>query len=494
MKNFYSTLYGRLVLSHLLVSLISITLISAFAGRSIFASAQEDVQYNLEDLAFATSNSIEYPLQEVLSKQVQPSYLRAAILHLFPDNPQQYHFTIFDSTGAPIVDTGDSLPPQADSNSAPEVIEAFNSDIGKGMDIRRDSQGQEMMYVAVQIQIEENLAGILRMGAPLQPALVPARRTFGLLLLVSLMVATGVSWFGWRLANTLARPIQELTETAGLLARSDLQARVKPAGTVEMRRLAQAFNIMADRIQDHINELRAFVANASHELRTALTVVKLRAEALRNGALEDPKVAEQFLAEIETEVDRLVVMVNDLLDLSRIEAGLISSQHTPLNMGVLANEVYESFSLRAERAEIKFSLDVEPGLPAVVGNEDQLRRVLYNLVDNAIKFTPCDGEVDLLLRSGYESKSVRLLVRDTGQGVSPEHLPHIFERFYRADTTRPRTGGTKGSGLGLAIAKTIVENHGGKIGVSSQIGRGTTFWAELPADGSGPLQDGNLTA
>jgi signal transduction histidine kinase len=308
-----------------------------------------------------------------------------------------------------------------------------------------------------------------------------ARRSLGLLLLTALLVTIAVGLFAWLLANNLARPIQTLTHMAERFSHGDLEARVTPSGTQEMQRLAYAFNLMATRLQDHMNELRAFVANASHELRTPLTAVKLRAEALRNGALEDQAVAEQFTAEIEGEVDRLVCMVNDLLDLSRMEAGLVASQHNPLNLAIIATEVYETFNIRASRAGVSLALDVEPDLPALSGNEEQLRRVLYNFVDNAIKYTQRGGHVDMILQSGSKGKTIELVVKDNGLGIPREHLPHIFERFYRAEATRPRYGPSKGSGLGLAIAKTIIENHGGKIGVSSERGKGTTFWAELPA-------------
>jgi two-component system sensor histidine kinase VicK len=167
-----------------------------------------------------------------------------------------------------------------------------------------------------------------------------------------------------------------------------------------MRRLTEAFNSMASRLQSNVNELRAFVANASHELRTPLTVVKLRTEALQQGAMEEPDVANRFVAEIETEIDRLVRMVNDLLDLSRMEAGLDSNQRISLSLSTIAREVYEAYKIRAVRAGINLSLDIEPGLAEVHVNEDQVRRVFFNLVENAIKFTPPEGQVEMLLRPG----------------------------------------------------------------------------------------------
>jgi signal transduction histidine kinase len=390
-------------------------------------------------------------------------------------------FTVFLPDGSPLVDSTDELPPTANRHNAPEVIEALDSELGRGVNIRANSEGKTIMHMAVLVQREIEVTGILRLSIPLEPTLEAARRSFALLLIVALTIASGVSLVGWMLAKNLASPIQKLTRAAKNMESGDLGVRVKPSGPQELILLAEAFNSMASRIQSFVNELRAFVANASHELRTPLTTIKLHTEALHEGAVEEPEVAKRFLGEIESEIDRLIRMVNDLLDLSRMDAGLDNSQRTTLNLETIAREVYETFCIRAARDEVSLSLDIEPGILPVIGNEDQLRRVFYNLVENAIKYTPKDGQIEILLRAGANKNTVRLLVRDTGPGISPEHLPHVFERFYRIDTSQQsRRGATRGSGLGLAIAKSIVENHGGQIGVSSQLNNGTTFWADLP--------------
>jgi len=474
------SLQTRLVLSHLLVALVSITVLSAIAGRSIFNAAREEVAHNLEDLAFALSNALELPVEEVQAGRAESSLVSSSIANLLVSRPN-LDYAIYWPDGTLLVDRNGTAEEQITPETAPEVWRAINDDIGEGEFSRFNEQGQEFYYVATRIQKEGEVLAILRLSTSLLPAMGEARRSLGLLMLTALLVAIGVSLFGWLLANNLSRPIKQLTRTAETLASGNLDARVTPSGPPELNRLAEAFNSMAFRLQDHVDELRAFVANASHELRTPLTVVKLRAEALRNGAMEEPLVAEQFLSEIEIEVDRLSYMVNDMLDLSRMEAGLASKQRNPLNLGTLTSEVSEVFTIRAARAGIHLVQEIEPDLPSVLGNEDQLRRLLYNLIENAIKYTPRDGQVDLEVKSSRDRKSVTIQVRDTGPGIAPEHLQHIFERFYRAEATRPRYSSSSGSGLGLAIAKTIVDSHGGKIGVSSQLGEGTTFWIRLPA-------------
>jgi len=474
-----NSLNSRLVISHLAVALVSIILMVVFTGRFIFQAANAETEHSLQDLAFAASNAIQYPITEVREGRSQPQVIRGMLNRIFANN-ESMRFTVFTPDRKPLVDSGETLPPQAARSNAPEVMDALESDIGRGMSIRSDPKGERFMYVAVLVQREIEVVGILRLGVSMERSQQAARQSFLLLLGVAVLIAFGVSLGGWRLASNLARPIQVLTKAAGNMERGDLGVRVKPTGPQELHRLAEAFNSMSSRLQSNVNELRAFVANASHELRTPLTVVKLRAEALREGALDDVEVAERFLGEIETEIDRLVRMVNDLLDLSRMEAGLDSGKRGVLNLNGIAHEVHETFKMRAARADVNLLLDIEPGLPAVMGNEDQLRRVLYNLLENAIKYTPSGGQVEMLLRRGATPNSVRLLVRDSGPGIAPEHLPHVFERFYRAETSQSRPGVVRGSGLGLAIAKSIVESHGGEMGVSSQLGNGTTFWADLP--------------
>jgi len=478
-----ASLNTRLVFSHLLVSMISIVLISAFAGNAIISSARNDIENDLKDIAFSTSNALESPLQGYHNGNTNTELIRDSLDSLLIKHPE-LNYTIFLADGTPLIHNTDSPPPKANIDNAPEVIEALQSSSGEAESTRPDSQGMQMFYVARRIQNEGQVYAVLRLGTYLRPALANARRSLGLLLLVSVLVTVAVGLFAWLLARNLSQPIQRLTQTAVRLSRGDLGARVNPSGPQELHRLAETFNLMAGRLQDHVDELRAFVANASHELRTPLTVVKLRAEALRDGALEDTSVAEQFLEEIESEVDRLGRMVNDLLDLSRMEAGLGSQKRSPVNMGTIATDVFETFSIRSKKAGINLSLDLEPELPLMMGNEDQLRRVLYNFVENAIKYAPHGGRVELILRAGRKGKTIRVLVRDSGPGISAVDLPHIFERFYRVEATRPRYGTSKGSGLGLAIAKSIIENHAGKIGVSSQLGKGSTFWVELPAQES----------
>jgi len=471
------TIQGQLILSHLLVSLISIALISIYAAGVLYQAGRAQVEKQYTDLGIAAANELVEPLRQYTADQVTLETLEA-LLHRRLDRYAELHYTLFQPSGNPLIDKSGVMP----STAEPEIRQALQNDSGKVSWIGTDAQGSRRLYLAVRLTDGEQALGILRLDVPLSLALDASRRSLGLLIATALVVALTMSGVGFFLARSIAEPIQNITLASERLAQGELGARVEaPTVPYELDRLAKTFNSMADRLQLLVSELRSFVANASHELRTPLTAIKLRVEALRSGALEDPPVSERFLAEIESEVDRLSKMVSDLLDLSRIESGLDTSKKTTLDLGGVVADVYETFSVRAERAGVEMKMEIQPDVPAVLGNEDQLRRMLYNLVDNAIKYTHRGGQVILGLQTGQTPDTLLLTVKDTGFGIAAAQLPHVFERFYRVEATRPRYGPSQGSGLGLSISKSIAEAHGGKIGVESQVGKGSTFWVELPA-------------
>ena len=219
---------------------------------------------------------------------------------------------------------------------------------------------------------------------------------------------------------------------------------------------------------------REFVTNVSHELRSPLASVKAIVETLDNGALEEAEVARDFVHRIDWEVDRMSRLIEDLLDLARLDSrqGLLSLNTVDLRL--LMTEVKESFQERADYKNVRVEVIAPERLPRAVGDEERLRQVLINLLDNALKFTPGSGWVTL---SAYPlDELVRVGVRDSGAGIPEDHLPHIFERFYKAD--RSRQGG--GTGLGLAIVKHIVQAHGSEVAVQSREGEGSAFTFTLP--------------
>ncbi len=233
-------------------------------------------------------------------------------------------------------------------------------------------------------------------------------------------------------------------------------------------------------VQDVTRERRAevvrrdFVANVSHELRTPLASLRAMAETLRDGGLDDPQLAARFVDQILREVDRMTRLVNDLLDLSALEAGVVRLRWEELDAGRLLQTVAARYEPAASRKGV--SLLVRPGEAVVRGDRDRLEQALGNFVDNAVKYTPPGGRVELAVE--LHGEEVHLVVDDTGPGIPPEHLPRVFERFYRADPSRSRAEG--GTGLGLAIAKHVALAHGGRVEASNRPTGGARLSLVLP--------------
>ena len=219
---------------------------------------------------------------------------------------------------------------------------------------------------------------------------------------------------------------------------------------------------------------RDFISNVSHELRTPLASLKALAETLQEGALDDPPAARRFLLRMETEIDNLTQLVNELLELSRIESGKVPLSFHRVKPCELLKPAYERMALQAERAGLKLTLNCQPDLPPVFADPDRISQVLINLVHNAIKFTPPDGEISL--NAYLDGEQIVFFVRDTGVGIARKDLGRIFERFYKAD--RARAGG--GTGLGLSIARHMIESHGGYIWAESEEEVGSSFYFTLP--------------
>lgn len=220
---------------------------------------------------------------------------------------------------------------------------------------------------------------------------------------------------------------------------------------------------------------RDFVANVSHELRTPLAAIKSVIETLERGAMGDPAVAADFLARANSEVDRLAQMVEDLLELSRIESGDVPLALASLDINAIASSSVNRMKPLVEKPGLHVELETAPGLPVVIGDAARIERAIMNLIHNAVKFTPNGGVIRV--SAGHEGGEVVVKVSDPGEGIAPEDLPRVFERFYKA--RRPREGG--GSGLGLAVVKHTAEAHGGRVSVESEPGKGSTFTIFLPA-------------
>lgn len=281
---------------------------------------------------------------------------------------------------------------------------------------------------------------------------------------------------GYLLARKALAPVDRMAAAAAEITASRLDRRLTvPNPGDELGRLARTFNAMISRLQRSFEEVRRFTADAAHELRTPLAIIRTEAEvALRSR--RDPEQDRRVLEDLLEEMERLGRLVEQLLFLCREDAGLPTGPRQAIRLDQLARDV--AGHMQAAAREQDLSLDVEAVTPCTVrGDADRLRQLLFNLLDNAVKYTPPGGAVRV--RAASSDGCARIVVEDTGLGIPPEHLPHVFDRFYRADPSRgPEREGT---GLGLAICRSIAEAHGGEIRIESVAGRGTSVALTLPA-------------
>jgi signal transduction histidine kinase len=285
---------------------------------------------------------------------------------------------------------------------------------------------------------------------------------------IAVLLAAVVGWF---ISRQMSAPLLLLADATHRMADGNLSSRVSMHREDEFGRLANSFNHMATRVENTVTALRRFVADAAHELQTPITALHANLELAATD--DDQNARLTFIQHAQEQLKRLEAMTNSLLDLSKLEAGELQDERTPVDMVSLVSQVSELYASRAEQAGLSFQFDT-PEKPIVAHvNETQLRRVVGNLLDNAIKFTSENGVIRAGLR--YEGQTIQLWVQDTGIGIPVEDLPHLFSRFRRARNA----SGYPGSGLGLAIIKTIVEGHGGQVSVESS-SQGTRFLLYLP--------------
>jgi two-component system phosphate regulon sensor histidine kinase PhoR len=219
---------------------------------------------------------------------------------------------------------------------------------------------------------------------------------------------------------------------------------------------------------------RDFVSNVSHELRTPLTSLKLITETLQNGAIDEPVTAKDFIEKMNSEVDNLTQLVEELLELSKIESGRVPLEKRLIKPEDFINAACARMDLQAQRAGLQLRNSVKTKLPKTLVDPKRLEQVLVNLIHNAIKFTPPGGQVEV--NACEEIGSIIYSVKDTGKGIPPKDLERIFERFYKTDRSRSE----RGTGLGLSISRHLVEAHNGKIWAESQTGAGSTFFFRIP--------------
>jgi signal transduction histidine kinase len=359
---------------------------------------------------------------------------------------------------------------------------------------------------------------IVAAGLTLLNVLLTARMMFinahdltlaGLLLLF----AGGISVsFGYFLSTSITQALAEVARAAERLSEGEFSARAQVTGQDEVAELARAFNTMAARLERADADQRALeatrrdlVAWASHDLRTPLASLRAMLDALAEGVVSDPDTVARYLQQSQSEIGRMSALIDDLFELAQMDAGSLVLRGELSSLSDLISDTLEGFGVRAMARQVALSGAVDPQVDPVWMAPDKIGRVLRNLLENAIRHTPAGGRIEVRATPAPATAAgagagvpaganVSVMVRDTGEGIRPDDLPRVFDRFFRGDAARSRGEAqegllSSGAGLGLAIAKGLVEAHGGLISIESQLGKGTTVTFTLPRrPAAGPVQ------
>ncbi len=387
---------------------------------------------------------------------------------------------ILTTAGAPLISNDASLYTSSDIDVPASQVRQI---IGTSTPylLTRDNLGQHQLVVFLPLVKNFQTVALLQISTPTAP-IDDFLTTFHLILFLGIVCTFGLAVaLTFPLVGMALRPLVEIERTSRRIAQGELSMRIEqPLTDDEIGRLARSFNAMVARLEAAFQKQKRFVGDASHELRTPLTALSGSLEMVLLGADRgDPEITRRLARGMFAEVQRLHRMVEDLLALTRLDEGKLTLRKGQIDAGTLLQTVCAQAMHLSQGQAIRCL--IEPDLPPICADSDRLQQVLLNLADNALKYTAPECRVELRAWQA-DGQTVALMVCDNGQGIAPDALPHVFDRFYRIDPARTRASRlVGGSGLGLAIAKELVEAQGGNIEINSELGQGTGVTIRFPA-------------
>ena len=475
---------SQITLTYILISIVVLSLLSVL------------LSYEIERYYFDRLLSSLQTETSVLAALVQEGARRGASraeaqkdLSVFA-SAARMRITLVDSSGVVIYDSSvpDSLLHSLDNHSQrPEILEARQ--LGTGSNVRTSmSIHEDLVYVARKVDLWGTASSafphlqFVRVSVALgdvNRVMYEIRFKIVVAAIAVLAVVLLVSQF---VARRMAKPLVEIGEMVKEIKAGNLDQKLPVRSQDEIGRLAELINELTDKLKTDIEQLQKlervrseFLANVSHELRTPIFSLKGFLETLQEGAINDPAVNKKFVEKAYHHANRLDSLLSDLIEISRIESGEMKMSFRYFDVASFLRHLVGDFSDNAAKKQQTLLLEAPVGEVLVLGDKDRLRLAIGNIIDNAIKHSP--ESTTIVARLAEQDHSVTISVSDNGPGIEAEHLPRVFERFYRVDMTRSREVG--GTGLGLAIVKHIVEAHNSKVSVTSEIGKGTTFSFEL---------------
>jgi signal transduction histidine kinase len=463
------SLANQLLFTYVLVITFALGIITFWALWTMKAEKIEDLRNSMEVAAVHLALEIDNDLaldSESATRRIQAATDRHAT-HF------GYAITVVSTEGHVIADSGPKGLHEGDNISKDQEI----NDSLAG--IPGSATHGSWLYVAYPVRSAGHTSGVIRVGVPLVD--VNQRLNRDLIVFLELIFATSVVTvlISLWLARRLTRPLSDMTDSARQIAKSgDISIFVPVQRDDEIGDLALSFNQMIGRLREEERSRQEFIANASHELKTPTMAIGSVVEALQAGAAEDPDLRYQFLHSLENLVERQSNLLKDLLDIAKLDGGVEQAYKNEVGLQEVCNIALDQVRAQASKRQVELvSATAGDGI-FLIGSAVQLQRAIVNLLTNAINHTPANGSVTLSTKM-LEQERVEIIILDTGIGIEPADLPHIFDRFYRGDKARTRTQG--GTGLGLAITREIIARHHGSIDVDSTIGQGSRFSIKLPA-------------
>lgn len=475
-----SSIRTRLLAAFLVVAVVSATVLSAYFLTELesygIRKLEERITSESTVIATVIAAQLEARGEQGIGRG-EGEVLRDSLATIGPGITS--HVRILDAEGTALADSANPDAVGMQYTETPEVAEALAG--RRGFASRMTADARAELFLAAPVIVDGSVAGVVYTSGTtfsVRTLLRDYRLRMAIAVVLFVVIALLLTEL---LSQWLSRPLRDLAHTAVAFADGDHSVRVHPRGSLEVRALAASFNAMADEVQTVMSELKEeerrksrFVSDVSHELRTPLTAIRGAAETLLDGDVPEDD-ARQFLSTIVRESERLSRLANDLLTLQRIEGATGELPISRVDLHLIARHALEGLAPLTEARGVHVAL--EGSAPPVMGDGDRLQQVLGNLVDNASRMTPEGGTVTVRLSAEGRESVVQVL--DEGPGIPDEDLPHVFDRFYRAQASRDRTTG--GAGLGLAIVAAIVRSHAGTVSASRRETGGTVFTLRFPS-------------
>lgn len=472
------SLYTKLVLIMLVLILSLMAVVGAFLINEIRTFYLSDF-YEKMKTVFETQEIAESLYSAAGEEDAAASLDRVITSYsgqLGIDSGSRNYYILNGATGEVLTGSGTETKLEMTANIMTALTGATGDKSNPNeqfMDVAIPVSGDRGSYI---IYINDNKSTVYSLSSSLIGIIAES-------LLVGLAISVVLSLL---LAKAIVTPIQKLTVAAEKVASGDFSQKPESDAKDELGVLTHTFNDMAGQLETTLDSLkksetmrREFVANVSHELRTPITSIRSYAETLQEGTGIAPETQNEFLDVIVGESDRMTKIVQDLLTLSRFDAGSVEFNFDSFSIERSIYNVYNTMLLEAQKCSHSFTVNIKNELPEIVGDKTRIEQVLINMISNAIKYTRDGGSITITAM--HKNKKVTVSVKDNGIGIPEDDLPKVLDRFYRVDKARSRESG--GTGLGLSIANEIVTRHQGKLELTSRQGRGTTISVTLPVEG-----------